>query len=128
MKDVLDIIADVLEDDNFIQEKAYGRIKLYEYPEVDEVHDPKIIISPVDSETPADYADNVWMTYDSLLQIEVWTTNRKDCKDIADRIRDIMWDELGFHQKAGPKEYDSGVFRDARRYRGKIYREYEGSI
>lgn len=123
MKDVLDIIADELEDDEYIQSKGNGNVKLYEYPEVDEFDDPQIILDPVDQETPSDFADNTWMTYDSLVQIEVWTRNRKDCKGIADRIRDIMWDELGFYQQAGPKEYDQGVFRDARRYRGKIYRD-----
>lgn len=119
--DVLDIIYEDLKADNYIQEKN-GNIKFYEYPAVDECHDPKIIIDPIDTSTPADYADNDWMTYDYLLQIEVWSKNRKITESIGDRVRNVMWN-LGFYQQAGPKEYDSGIFRDARRYRGKLYRD-----
>lgn len=123
MTDILNEIYEVLTEDNYIMEKAKGHIKAYEYPEVKEMDDPRIIMDPIDSSTPADYADDNWMTYDYTVQIEVWSKNRKDTESIADRIRDLMWEDLGFYQQSGPKEYDSGIFRDARRYRGKLYRD-----
>jgi len=35
-----------------------------------------------------------------------------------------MWN-FGFHQGTGPDEWDeeTGIYRDARRYRGKLYRD-----
>lgn len=114
--DILDKVYEVLKGD-------VDNIKFYEYPEVSEVDDPKVVIDPLDSPMPADYADDEWLTLDFQLQIDVWSRNRKDTENIADKIRNLMWDKLRFHQNSGPKGYDSGVFRDARRYRGKLYRD-----
>lgn len=120
--DILDKVYETLIADDYIEEKAYGKIKYYDYPAVNEFDDPQIIIDPLDAPSPADYADDYWMTYDYLLQIEVWSNNRKLLQGLADRIRESMW-QLGFHQNSGTKEYDGGIFRDARRYRGKLYRD-----
>ncbi|PJH69387.1 hypothetical protein CVR96_26585 [Salmonella enterica subsp. enterica serovar Typhimurium] len=72
---------------------------------------------------PADYADNTWLTEDYLYQIEVWSKNYADVKSVSDRIRAIMWNEFGFRQGSGVDEYDLDfkVYRDARRYSGKVY-------
>lgn len=108
--------------DPYIKEQASGRIKYYEYPETGNVTAPYIVIAPLDAPLPKDYADNQWLTYDCLFQIDVWSKNRILTETIADKIRDVMW-KLNFVQTSGPKEYEDGIFRDARRYRGKLYRE-----
>lgn len=121
--DILVEIYDILLENEYIKEHAEGHIKFYEYPQVKEVDNPKIIIDPIDTSTPSDYADDNWLTYDYTIQIEVWSKDRKKTDEIANEIRNVMWEKLGFHQKAGPKGFEDGVFRDARRYRGKIYRD-----
>ncbi|PWU68316.1 tail completion protein gp17 [Gracilibacillus dipsosauri] len=121
--DILDEIYEALIADAYIKEQTLGRIKFYEYPETGDVDNPYIVIDPIDTPTPSQYADDQWTKLDFLLQIDIWSHNRKLTESIADKVRDVMWDTFGFAQRAGPKEYDQGVFRDARRYRGSLYRE-----
>lgn len=121
--DILEKVYESLLADPLIKEQANGRIKFYEYPETGTVDKPCIIIEPLDSPIPSDFGDDTWTRLDYLLQIEVWSRDRKLTDSIADKVRGIMWSKFGFQQQSGPKEYDEGVFRDARRYRGKLYRE-----
>lgn len=121
--DILDVAYKALIADDYIRQHCFSRIKFYEYPETGEVDEPYIIIDPVDAPSPIDFADNKWIKLDYYLQIDVWSPDRKLTDAIADKIRDVVWDKFGFPQKPGPKEYDKGVFRDARRYRGSLYRD-----
>lgn len=121
--DILEKVYESLLADPLIKEQANGRIKFYEYPETGEIDNPHIVIDLLDAPTPTDYADGKWTKLDYLIQIDVRSKNRKITDSIADRIRAIMWGRFGFAQRSGPKEYDEGVFRDARRYRGTLYRE-----
>ncbi|GKU81202.1 hypothetical protein [Niallia sp. NCCP-28] len=120
--DVIKVIYDALIADSFIKEQASGRIKYYEYPESGNVAAPYIIIVPLDVPNPSDFADNTWLTYDALYQIEVWTKNRAVTMKLAERIQQVMWKQ-GFFQNGGIDEYEENIFRDARRYRGKLYRD-----
>lgn len=120
--DVLAIIYNALIADEFIAKEAEDRIKYYEYPESGEVEKPYIIIAPLDVPAPSDFADDTWLTFDCLYQIDVWTKNRTTTRQIGERIHQILW-KLGLRQNGGLSEYDSGIFRDARRFRGKLYRE-----
>jgi len=120
--DILNKIYEALMADDFIKDQASGRIKFYQYPEMGSVDSPYIVIAPIDPPMPSDFADNTWTKLDYLVQIDVYSRNRQLTDSIADRIRDIMWERFGFRQQSGPKEYDEGIFRDARRYRGKLYR------
>ncbi|MEM5014110.1 hypothetical protein WKH57_25715 [Niallia taxi] len=120
--DVLAIIYNALIADEFIAKEAEDRIKYYEYPESGEVKKPYIIIAPLDVPAPSDFADDTWLTFDCLYQIDVWTKNRITTRQIGERIHQVLW-KLGLKQNGGLSEYDSGIFRDARRFRGKLYRE-----
>lgn len=126
--DILDEIYNALIADNYIYEYCYGRIKYYQYPETGDVNAPYIVIEPLDSPLPTALADNEWLRLDYLVQIEVWSKNRKLTDSIAGRVREIMWDRFGFRQQSGPKEYESGIFRDARRYSGTLYRSDFGNL
>ncbi|UOQ85692.1 DUF3168 domain-containing protein [Gracilibacillus salinarum] len=121
--DILDMVYKALIADAYIYDQAFGRIKFYEYPETGDVDNPYIVIDPIDTPTPSQYADDQWTKLDFLLQIDVWSRDRKLTEEISDKIRDVIWKTFRFAQRAGPKEYDQGVFRDARRYRGSLYRE-----
>lgn len=118
---MMDAIYQALIADSYIAEQAAGRIKYYQYPATGDVTGPYIIIDPLDVPTPDDFADDTWLTDDYLYQVEVWSKNRKTTEALADRVRKILW-TLGFKQGSGMQEYDEGIFRDARRYRGKFYR------
>ncbi len=120
--DVLAIIYNALIADEFIAKEAAGRIKYYEYPESGEVDKPYIIIDPLDIPKPSDFADDTWLTYDCLYQIEVWTKNRATTVTLGEKVHNVLW-KLGFRQTGGLSQYDSGIFRDARRFSGKLYRE-----
>ncbi|WP_062105214.1 DUF3168 domain-containing protein [Bacillus niameyensis] len=121
--DVLDIVYKTLIADDYIKSLANSRIKFYEYPETGDVDNPFIIIDPMDDGTPIDFADNTWTKLEFLVQIDVWTLDRKTTLNLANSIRDVLWKELKFHQIKGPNEYDSGIYRNANRYRGSLYRE-----
>ncbi|ENH96723.1 hypothetical protein J416_09504 [Gracilibacillus halophilus YIM-C55.5] len=121
---MLDEIYDALIADSLIEDKASGHIKFYEYPETNDLSNTHIIINPLDSPRPSDYASNQWLMEDYMFQLEVWSKNKTDRDIIANRIQQIMWNELGFANFGGGlDEYDSDfkIYRDARRYRGKKY-------
>ncbi|WP_182200092.1 DUF3168 domain-containing protein [Paraliobacillus salinarum] len=121
--DILDMIYDALIADDYINTNAAGCIKFYEYPETGDMTGAYIVIDPMDTPTTIVFADDTWTRLDFLLQIDVWSKDRKLTDKLADKVRDLIWEHFGFRQTAGPKEYDKGVFRDARRYRGSLYRE-----
>ncbi|MGG0284126.1 hypothetical protein ABEY41_03145 [Peribacillus butanolivorans] len=122
--DVLGMVYNALIADPYIKEKAFGRIKFYEFPVTGDVTAPYIIIDPLDVPLPKDFADDTWLTYDCLYQIEVWSKNRTNTRELSEQIGKVMWN-FGFPQGTGVDEWDedTGIFRDARRYRGKLYRD-----
>lgn len=121
--DILDLIYQKLMANDFVKGQAAGRIKYYEYPETGDVKNPFIIIDPLDDGDPVDFADNTWTKLDFLIQIDVWTLNRKTTLNLGNTVRDVMWEGLGLRQIKGPNEYDEKVYRKADRYRGTLYRE-----
>ncbi|MFD9626975.1 DUF3168 domain-containing protein [Peribacillus muralis] len=122
--DVLGMIYAALMADTSIKETVDERIKFYEFPETGEVTAPFIIIDPLDVPLPKDFADNTWLTYECLFQIDVWSKKRTTTSELSGQICDAMWN-AGFFQGLGVDEWDksTGIFRDARRYRGKLYRD-----
>lgn len=125
MDDVLMIIFNKLMEDPFISEHASGRIKFYDYPETGEVDAPYIVIDPLDAPMPADFADNTWLTHDYMFQIDVWSKDRQLTRQLSFKIMETLWG-INFTQYGGSgDEWDreTGIFRQARRFRGKIYRE-----
>ena len=124
--DALKIVYNAFISDEIISADAAGRIKYYELPENMAITEGVyIMIQPLDVPTPADFADNVYLKYDILLQIETWSKSRSLTKKIANRIEAVLWD-LGLLQTGGLDEYDAEIFRDARRYRGKFYTDFKG--
>lgn len=129
MMDILETVHNKLKADSFIKGEVGDRIKYYDYPATGDRFGATIVLEEVDAPKPGDYADNNWMTDDFFVHIEVWvngTGGRKKRDAIANRIRQVMWNELGFaHASSMKPEWDkeTNTFRDARRYRGKFYRD-----
>ncbi|SEQ23637.1 hypothetical protein SAMN05216232_1989 [Virgibacillus subterraneus] len=120
---MLDVIYEAFIADSLISSKVGGRIKFYEYPETADMTKTHIVIDPLDTPKPSDFADNKWLMEDFMFQIEVWSKNKTDRDMIAKRIQYIMWDLNFGNDGSGVDEYDSdlSIYRDARRYRGKSY-------
>lgn len=120
------LIYDALAADSLFSDViANDRIKFYKYPEAKSMTETHIIIDPLDTPKPGDYADDQWLTDDFLLQIDVWSKDLDERDLLASRIQQILWDQLNLRQVGGMDEYDQDydIFRDARRYRGKAYRK-----
>ena len=129
MMDILETVYNALKADPLINSEVGSRIKYYEYPATGDIAGPTIVLEEVDAPRPDDYADNNWMTEDYFVHVEVWVkgaSGRKKRDSIAKQIRKVMWDKLGFSQSSSMQpewDKDTNTFRDARRYRGKAYRE-----
>lgn len=126
MLDMLDIIYDELNYDEIIQEQVKGRIRYYTYNENDEMVTPFIIITPLSTPIPAIYGSNQELAIEMTCQLSVEGGSRKQVKELAYRIKQLMW-ELGFGQlEFGLDEYLDDVqrFVDVRRYR-KVTNLYE---
>jgi hypothetical protein len=122
---MLDYMYSLLIADEVIKEYVGNRIKFYEYPETGDFSGTYIVFDPIDSDRIGDYADNIYLSEDSLIQVDIWSENRKTRDLVAKRIRKILVDKNGFSETNGPDEWDkaTGVFRVARRYGKKVYRE-----
>ena len=119
--DVLESVFNTLIADQEIANQATGKIKYYEFPDSMTMDvGPYIIIDPLDVPIPNVFADDKRLMYNALFQVETWSKSRSLTREIAARIESLLWD-AGFRQVGGLDEYDSGVFRDARRYRKTIY-------
>lgn len=119
-------INNALLEDKYILEKVKNRIKFYEYPEAKSMIETHIIIDPLDVPNPEDFADDIWLTDEFLIQIDVWAKDMEERNTIANKIRTILWDKLSLEQlPGGVDEYNSeyDIFRDGRRYTGRQYNE-----
>lgn len=111
--------------DEYIAQQAGGRIKFYEYPETGDVSGPHIVIDPLDVPLPAEFGDNQYLAEDYLLQVDVWTKDRATAEKLTKRVQDVLWN-VNFPASGGAmNEYDkkTGIYRMAKRYRGKVYTE-----
>lgn len=115
--------------DKYIREQTlvpgYGssehRIKFYEYPENGNIDGPIIIIDPLGPPLDAEYGDDDPIIEEYLYQIDVWTKKRLVTKELAQRVKDVLRREGFYYYSGGIDEYDNGIYRDARRVRGKFY-------
>lgn len=128
MVDGLWLIYDVLSQDETIREYCYSerdddlKIKFYEYPETADMRGNWVVLEPILNEYPSSYADSTWVTYDYLIHIEVWSRSKSENELLANHIRDLLWEAYRFKQADDHEEFDLGIYRDARRYKGKLHR------
>lgn len=107
-----------------------NNIKFFDYPNAQEIKDIVIVIDPLDTPKPDDFADNDNLTYEYLYQIDVFVKQNKGVNGrvISDRlvflIQRIMWEVLGFGETSSIKpEYikEFNIYRQAKRFEGKQY-------
>ncbi|APC48294.1 hypothetical protein BME96_08995 [Virgibacillus halodenitrificans] len=121
--DVLDEIYKLLVADNYIREQVMGRIKFFEYPATGDVTGPYIVIDEIGPPIAVEYGGNKEIAYEQITQIDVWSTDRKLTRNLANAIRDVLRNDNVTQSAIGPSDYDKGVFRDARRYTFIYYKE-----
>lgn len=123
--DVMMKMYNALMADEFISQQASGRIKFFEYPESATLTQPFIIIDSLSPPLDSEYGDDEPLAEEYLFQVDVWTTNRKTTKELARRVKNALRAESIYYFAGGVDEYDpeTKIYRDARRFRTKIYSE-----
>lgn len=125
MADVLTSIYEAFKANQVIWLHCENRIKYYDYPETGSITQPYIVIDPLDAPMQSDFADQAWLTYTYLIQIDIQSKKRLQTAEIAYEVDKVM-DSLGFRQfTGGVDEYDpdAKIFRIANTYRGTLYRK-----
>lgn len=122
---MLENIYSLLIADEVINQYVDKRIKAYNYPATGDFSGTYIVLDPIDSGKIGDYGDDKYLTEDSLIQVDIWSDNRQTRDLVAQRIRLILVDGNGFIETTGPDEWDkeTRIYRIARRYRKKVYRQ-----
>lgn len=121
MKDMMMEVYKQLVANPLIAEKVTkDRIKFYEVPETLDTTKPFILIdTPLGPPTSAYYAANKEMSQTFNYQINVETKTRMLTKELAKKVKKVMW-EFGYSQLPGGLDTyfkETKRFVDARRYR-----------
>ena len=122
---MLDYMYSLLIADDVINQHVGNRIKFYKYPPTGDFSGTYIVFDPIDTNQIGDYADGIYLTEDSLVQVDIWSKNKETRDLVAKRIRKILVDDNGFSETTGPDEFDKDtrIYRLAKRYGMKFYRE-----
>ena len=125
MKDYLkENVYDALTAREEITSQVGTRIKFYEYPSPRGLSGPVIIIDPLDVPLPSEFADNRFLYWDVLFQVDVWSYERLATASLMQNVTLALWEEGLLPAGGVVDEWDreTGVFRQATRFRGKIRR------
>ncbi|MCD8921696.1 hypothetical protein K2V69_13535 [Staphylococcus gallinarum] len=131
MEDItMKIYNAIIDNEEIMNNVNKNDIKFYDYPNAQEIKNTCIVIDPLGTPTPADFADNDNMTYEYLYQIDVFVKQNTGINGrvLSDRLvfllQRIMWDELGFGEASSIKpEYikEFKLYHQAKRFEGKQY-------
>src|SRR5699024_10114666 len=131
MRDIMMDVYNALIDDEFISSNVQ-LIKFYEYTKPGSIDDHYNVMDEIDGELPMEYADNTPMAASELIQVDVYVRHRSDinarimCKKLDNRIKEIIWGNLGMYNTSNSKpEYDVDfkLYRRASRFEGAFYYE-----
>lgn len=127
---IMKIYEALINNEEIMKLVSKNNIKFFDYPNAKEIKDIVIVIDPLDTPKPDDFADNDNLTYEYLYQIDVFVKQNKGVNGrvISDRlvflIQRIMWEVLGFGETSSIKpEYikEFNIYRQAKRFEGKQY-------
>lgn len=127
---IMKIYEALINNEEIMKLVSKNNIKFFDYPNAQEIKDIVIVIDPLDTPKPDDFADNDNLTYEYLYQIDVFVKQNKGVNGrvISDRlvflIQRIMWEVLGFGETSSIKpEYikEFSIYRQAKRFEGKQY-------
>lgn len=118
--DSLDIVYKLITGDNSTMRLIGDKDHVFKFHVPEEFREsPPIVRIHTISEVPKTYADNQQMSWDCIVQIDVWDSSYP--REIALKINKLM-KTIYFQQETPTFEYDPDtyLFRDCRRYRGII--------
>lgn len=124
----------IMNNEEFMSHVDKKNIKFFDYPNANEIQDVAVVIDPLDTPTPADYADNDNMTFEYFYQVDVFVKQKPGMNGrvLSDKLvfllQRIMWERLGFNETSSIKpEYNKefNLYHQAKRFEGK---EYIGGI
>ncbi|WP_278276333.1 hypothetical protein [Staphylococcus epidermidis] len=127
---IMKIYEALINNEEIMKLVSKNNIKFFDYPNAQEIKNIVIVIDPLDTPKPDDFADNDNLTYEYLYQIDVFIKQNKGVNGrvISDRlvflIQRIMWEVLGFGETSSIKpEYikEFNIYRQAKRFEGKQY-------
>lgn len=133
MRDVtMDIYNALLADTEIMKHVDKKDIKFQDYPNAQEIVSTAIIIDPLISPNPSDYADNENLTYEFLYQIDVFVKQNKNvnsrllCERLILRVQKVLRSKGLLDTGTGVKpdwDKDFKLQRQTKRFEGKIYKE-----
>lgn len=127
---IMKIYEALINNEEIMKLVTKNNIKFFDYPNAQEIKDIVIVIDPLDTPKPDDFADNDNLTYEYLYQIDVFVKQNKGINGrvLSDRlvflIQRMMWEVLGFGETSSIKpEYikEFNIYRQAKRFEGKQY-------
>lgn len=125
--DFLQKIYDVVSKDEIITNIVENRITFYTYKDYDIEKKAFLVLRPMNAKEPLVYGNDIPMNYQQDIQIDVQSTNRKDCMTVMNRIEDILVDincrQLGYNAL---DEWIEPVGRFVLAKRFRIKTNYEG--
>lgn len=131
MEDItMKIYKAITANEDFMSHVDKNNIKFFDYPNANEITDTVIVIDPLDTPTPSDYADNDNLTFEYFYQVDVFVKQKPGINGrvLSDKLvfllQRIMWIELGYNETGGINpEYikDFNLYHQAKRFEGKQY-------
>lgn len=133
MIDILEKVYNVLiNDESLMGLVDLNNIKFNDYPDVQDISQPYIVLDDFDDPIPEEHVDGERIAYNYILQIDVFVTYsdeynaRKRRNEISQRISDLLWEKLNMGQVTNlGNEYDKdfSLYRSTRRYEALFYDE-----
>ncbi len=133
MRDMtMEIYNALLSDTELMKHVDKKDIKFQDYPNAQEITDTAIIIDPLISPNPSDYADNDNLTYEFLYQVDVFVKQNKGvkgrllCERLILRVQQVLRSNGLLDTGTGVKpdwDKENNLHRQTKRFEGKIYKE-----
>lgn len=130
MRDMMEMYNAFLADAELSEH--ISAIRFFDYPNANEIVEPIIVIDDLMTSLPSNFADNDYLSFINLYQIDVFVkqsdneNGRLLINKLMIRIQRIMWDEFGFHvSMSGKPDYikDFNLFRQTVTFKGSSYIE-----
>ncbi|WP_337227952.1 hypothetical protein [Staphylococcus succinus] len=130
MKDMMMEMYNAFKSDSEIS-KHVSSIRFADYPNANDVTNPVIVIDDLTTPIPGDFADNEYLTYQFIYQVDLFVKQNMNengrllSNRLILRIQTIMWEQFGFPVSASGKPIynkEFNLFTQSISFTGKIYK------
>lgn len=131
MRDLMMEMYEAFKADSELSEHV-KEIRFFTYPNANDVKAPVIVIDDLTTPIPGDFADDDYLTYQYLYQIDLFVKQNSNVNSrllsnrLIYRIQRIMYEQFRFTvNSSGKPEYisDFNLYRSTLSFTGKIYIE-----